>query len=125
VAADETASSIVAAAEPSRVVAFVPEQPLDPAIDFTITFEPGTPSAEGPLTTAAAQSFTGRTFDPLQIIGNTCVDGGCRPGQQVTISFNNSLVPSSIGADAVRIAPALPNGQVTVTDYGIVINGFE
>ncbi len=55
-----------------RWLAFKAAQPLPGDTQVTVTVEPGTPSAEGPLTTSEAQSFSFRTYASLQIVELCC-----------------------------------------------------
>ena len=63
-------------AQPKRWLAFravnadgSTENALPPASSIMVTVEKGTPSAEGPLTTLKAQTFSFQTYSPLQISG--------------------------------------------------------
>jgi hypothetical protein len=122
--ADEMAKNLVASAAEGRWLAFLPVDPLPPATEFAVDVGPGTPSAEGPLTTATARTFNGRTYDPLRITSVDCESAGCTAGQQVGVYFNNPLDPASIAPTDVRVDPQLANGRVFVTPFSIVLTGF-
>src|SRR5688500_8044235 len=53
----------------------------------------GTPSAEGPLTTAAPQTWGFRTFGPLRVTGHRCgwQEGRCPPGAAWQIELSNPV----------------------------------
>ena len=50
-------------------------EPLPPETGVSVTIGPGTPSAEGPLLTEAAQSFGFSTYAPLRIVEVTLLLG--------------------------------------------------
>ena len=85
VQADETVKALAAAAGEGRWVAFLPAEPLPAATTVTVNIGPGTPSAEGPLLTGSAQSFSFTTYGPLLRDGHSLwlgrrVPAACRPG---------------------------------------------
>ena len=64
--------------------------PSDSAI--TVTFNAGTPSAEGPRKTKKAHQESFRTFAPLKITEHRCGwSDTCQPFQPFNIWFNNPL----------------------------------
>lgn len=103
-----------------RAVAFTPAVELGPDTSFTIRLGPGTPSAEGPLTSTAAELFTGRTFGSLRVVDTRCDWGdGCSPGTPFVIEFNNALDPQAFEAEFVTIEPAV--GDLAIDVYGSTI----
>ena len=81
VAADESAKGAVANAQEGRFVAFRPVNKLSTRASLVIEFAVGTASAEGPNKTRGPQSFTGRTYGPLDIVALRCNWGDeCYPG---------------------------------------------
>lgn len=124
VEADDTARSVTSPALDGRWVAFRPVDPLPADTPLTVTIGEGTPSAEGPRTTTADQSYDGRTFPPLSIVRTDCGHGnGCRPGQPLVISFSNPLDTADFDPASVTIDPALPGASVGVSDAELVIDG--
>lgn len=118
IAKNNTVASLVQAAERAeqagRYLAFRPvaELPKDSAI--TIEFPAGTPSAEGPNRTKAAQSFYFRTYPPLRIDDHECgYDNRCPPGYPFSISFNNPLDEARFDASQLQVTPAIPGLKVT------------
>lgn len=118
IAKNNTVASLVQAADRAeqagRYLAFRPvaELPKDSAI--TIEFPAGTPSAEGPNRTKAAQSFYFRTYPPLRIDDHECgYDNRCPPGYPFSISFNNPLDEARFDASQLQVTPAIPGLKVT------------
>ena len=77
-ATDEMVSNLAKAAEKGRWLAFRAVAvhgdglPLPADAGINVSVGPGTPSAEGPRTTAAAQPFTFRTYGPLRVTDHRC-----------------------------------------------------
>ncbi len=125
VAADATVSSYAAYAEPGRWLAFKPQQLFPGDTTVTVNIGPGTPSAEGPLTTQQVQSFSFQTYGALRLVDSYCGYSGsdCPPGQPFTVEFNNPLNPKLINNDLVRVEPAIPGMQVASSYQGLTIYG--
>ncbi len=122
--ADETAKEIVKNAKPGRWIAFRPTASFKPASSIQLSVGPGTPSAEGPLTTVVAQSFSNRTYGPLKIEEVICSSGeSCEPGNAIYVRFTNPLVVRSTDAAKVIVSPAIPAQRVTVDASGVLIQG--
>ncbi|WP_370325103.1 alpha-2-macroglobulin family protein [Euzebya sp.] len=122
--ADDTARELVDQALDGRWVAFRPTDPLPADTPVTITFDEGTPSAEGPRTTTADQTFRGRTFPPLTITGTECGFGGtCRPGEPLIITFSNPLDAGAFDPAGVTADPAIPGMTASVRDAQLVVQG--
>jgi hypothetical protein len=60
-------NQLVKAGLDSRWMVFKAKENLPLTSDISVTIAPGTPSAEGPLTTTEAQSFQFHTYAPLKI----------------------------------------------------------
>src|SRR5690606_26623245 len=90
--ADETVSRLVAQAEDGRWLAFVPVTPLPANSPVTVAIGPGTPSAEGPLVTGSTQTFSLRTYGPMEVVKHLCgYDGECPPGSPFEIEVTNPI----------------------------------
>ena len=112
VAADETVSKRAARATKDRWLAFrvvdsgnaISPTPLPAGSSINVTIGPGTPSLEGPLKTAAAQSFAFRTYGPLRVTEHRCgYRGECSPFDQWSIQFTNPIDNSSFEQSQVRV----------------------
>ncbi len=118
--ADEAARRSVDNALDARAVAFRPVQELAADAALEVTIGPGTPSAEGPLTSSVADTYRARTFGRLKITDTSCDWGdGCAPGVPFTIRFSNALDPDTFSAEQVSVSPAIPGLRINV--YGDVI----
>lgn len=118
IAKNNTVASLVQAADRAeqagRYLAFRPVAELPKDSSITIEFPAGTPSAEGPNRTKAAQSFFFRTYPPLRIDDHDCgYDNRCPPGYPFSISFNNPLDEARFDASQLQVTPAIPGLKVT------------
>jgi uncharacterized protein YfaS (alpha-2-macroglobulin family) len=124
VEADDEARRAVAAALDGRAVAFRPSAALPADTAFTVRIGPGTPSAEGPLTTETASTFTGRTFGGFDIEQTTCDWGdGCVPGTPFVVEFTNAIDPDAFSADLLTVDPAIPGLRISVSGSVIEFAG--
>ena len=121
VQADKIVSRLAKEAGEGRWLAFRAEEPLPPDATISVTVEAGTPSAEGPLTTPAAQSFSFRTYGPLRVTRSYCAWGNeCPPMTPWYVEFSNPLDEAAFDPAQVRIEPELPGAQIQV--YGNTLN---
>jgi uncharacterized protein YfaS (alpha-2-macroglobulin family) len=121
VQADETIKRMAEHAGEGRWLAFKAEQDLPVDASISIRFEPGTPSAEGPLLTETGQGFGFYTYAPLVIEDHGCSwYDECRPLTPLYIEFNNPLDPDLYDESMLTIEPELPGASVTI--YGDRIN---
>ncbi len=98
--------------------AFAPDTALE------IRVGPGTPSAEGPRVTAAAKSFTARTYAPLRIDDWSCrANHRCEPGRDLWIGFNNPLDIDAFDPAMITLEPELPGMSVLPRHDSITIRG--
>ena len=123
VAADPQVSRLAAAAPDGRWLAFraMEEFPADTTVGVVV--QPGAPSAEGPLVTTKAQSFSFQTYPPLRLVEHRCsyYDGECPPLTPFMLRFNNQLDAAQFDDAALNdnlftIQPEVPN--LTVNFYG-------
>jgi uncharacterized protein YfaS (alpha-2-macroglobulin family) len=121
---DDAARAVVAGALPDRAVAFraTDRLPVDTAL--TIAIGPGTPSREGPLTTAAPATYHAHTFGALRVVDTTCSYApNCVPGVPLTIELSNALDAESFGASLVTVEPEIPGMRIDVYGSTIQISG--
>ncbi|MEZ5411373.1 MAG: alpha-2-macroglobulin family protein [Acidimicrobiales bacterium] len=122
--ADNAAARAVKGALAGRWVAFRPDEPLPAAADLAIEIGPGTPSAEGPRTTADASRHTGRTFDAFAVTGHQCNYGGpCQPATPIAIELNNPVDVDRFDPGLVTVSPDVPGLRVTASGNQLVITG--
>ena len=107
--ADDSARATYGNALPDRAVAFRASEPLPVDADLTITIGPGTPSREGPLTSAEPVTYRARTFGALRVVNSSCsYSPECVPGVPFTIEFSNALDMEAFDAGLVDGRPGDP-----------------
>jgi alpha-2-macroglobulin len=105
-----------------RWLAFKAAQPLPSDTRISVTIGPGTPSAEGPLVTSEAKSYSFSTYAPLRVESHGCSwwgDGDCPPLSPFYIRFNNPLDLDSFSDDMLTVLPEIPG--VNANAYGNTI----
>jgi alpha-2-macroglobulin len=124
IAGDDEVRRLSGQATEGRWLAFVPAAPLPADTAITVTVGPGTPSAEGPRTTAKAQSWGFRTFGALQVVEHRCGwNGQCPPGTPWQIQLSNPLDVAAFRKDMVRVAPEVPGLKVDVSGQWLNVRG--
>jgi uncharacterized protein YfaS (alpha-2-macroglobulin family) len=105
---DQEVRRLVERAGERRFIALVPKRPLPRDTEVTVTVARGAPSAEGPKVTPADQSFTFRTYPPLELIGHQCGwRDECPPDADWRIEFNNPLDEELFDPDTIQVEPAV------------------
>ncbi len=108
----------------NRRVIFKPVSPLVPATSYTVTMGPGTPSLEGPLKTASAQTFGFRTYDRFRVVEARCGwNDNCPPLTPFTIQFNNPIDVKKFKPSMVTVSPELPRLKIDASGSTLVIRG--
>src|SRR5262245_29432549 len=126
--ADETISRLAKQNETGRWVAFriatSESNPLPGSTNFTMTVDPGMPSAEGPRKTIEPQSFSFSTYGPLFLKNSRCgYDNRCEPGFPINLEFNNPLEQRSFDQNKIRVVPDIPGKRVYAYEQWINIEG--
>ena len=124
--ADATVKSLLKRANDETWLAFRAEAPLPAGTTVAVNVGPGTPSAEGPLTTEDAQSFTFETYSALRVDDQSCGTreyGDCAPFSPLTIFFNNPLDESAFDPSQVQIEPELPDAVIEAIGSTLRIRG--
>lgn len=125
IAANPSVSRLLEQGRPERQFAFRAQDVLPQDTPFTLEIGPGTPSAEGPLLSSTAQTYSFRTYAPLRVVEHYCGWGDeCPPLAPFTIIFNNSLDTDKFAAEMVRIEPELPGAVVNVMGNVMAIQGM-
>jgi alpha-2-macroglobulin len=108
--------------------------PLPAASPINVAIGPGTPSAEGPLKTTAAQNYSFHTYGPLTVTSHRCGwRGECSPYDDWQINFSNPIDFDVFETSQVRIEEIGKVGQepepvsLNVTLYGnsLSISGMK
>ncbi len=117
IAEDEAIQRMVEQTPESRWLAFRADELFPTDTTINVVVGPSTPSAEGPLTTPKAQSYSFQTYAPLRIEQARCsyYDNECPPFSPLSIIFNNPLDSEYFDESQISIDPAIP---------GVVINQF-
>jgi hypothetical protein len=120
--ADENVRWMAEDAPDGRWLAFKAASPLPASAQVIVVIPAGAPSAEGPLRTTTEQSYSFRTYSPLEIIDHGCTWGldDCPPLTPFYIEFNNPIDPLAYDPSMLVIEPALPGANVRI--FGSVIN---
>jgi hypothetical protein len=104
------------------------ENALPGASTVNVTIEKGTSSAEGPLTTPAAQSFNFQTFSPLKFQKAVCgweSNKNCSPFEQWYLEFNNQIDAASFSKELIKIEPAVENLNIFPSGNHVYIQGYK
>jgi uncharacterized protein YfaS (alpha-2-macroglobulin family) len=104
------------------------ENALPGASTITVTLEKGTPSAEGPLTTDAARSFTFTTYGPMKFVGGWCgyrTNKNCSPFADWYLEFNNPIDASKFTKEMIRIEPAVDGLSIYPSGNYVYIQGYK
>jgi hypothetical protein len=122
---DERISQLSKDAPEGRWLAFRATESFPVETNISVTIEAGMPSAEGPLTTTEAQSFSFSTYAPLRIEEHRCswYDNSCPPLTPFYIRFNNPLDTSLYSEDMLRVEPEIPGVSANVYGNTIEISG--
>ena len=121
IAADKTVDAQAKRAGEGRWLAFRSDESFPADTTVVVNIGPGTPSAEGPRTTEAVQSFSFQTYAPLRIEYAGCSWGGreCPPMTPFEIRVNNPLDLDAFDASWIKLDPEVPG--LTVNNYGYSI----
>ncbi|HEX8336840.1 MAG TPA: DUF6049 family protein, partial [Pyrinomonadaceae bacterium] len=121
---DETVKRLVASATAGRWLALRATGALPGDSPVSVTVGPGTPSAEGPRRTAAAQSFAFRTYGPLRVTQHRCgYQKTCTPYDQWSVTFSNTLDREAFDPAQVKIEPAVEGLNIMAVGANLYIQG--
>ena len=133
IVADKMVSQLAKNAEQGRWLAFraVTETgdtrlalPADSGI--TVQVGPGTPSAEGPRTTASSQNFSFRTYGPFRLTEHRCgYSQVCNPFDQWIVTFSNPVDTAAFDQSQIRVEPEVPGLKMSVYGQTLYINGVK
>ena len=119
---DERVKGLVKNTPEGRWLAFQAKEPLPQDAPVSVMVGPGTPSAEGPLVTQEAQTYSFYTYAPLRIVEHRCTWSAeeCPPLTPFFIRFNNPIDVQVYEESMLTIEPDLPGASVNI--YGDTIN---
>ena len=122
--ADENVKRLVASATAGRWLALRAAAALPGDSSVSVTVGPGTPSAEGPRRTAAAQSFAFRTYGPLRVTQHRCGwQKTCTPYDQWNVTFSNNLDREAFDPAQVKVEPAVEGLNIIAYGNSLVMHG--
>jgi alpha-2-macroglobulin len=123
--ADPRVSALAKRAQPGRWLAFRATGPLPKGASVVVTIGPGTPSAEGPLRTARAQSFDFNTYGEFRVTGQRCGwEDQCRPLYPWFVSLSNPIDLTTFRSSMVTVTPAVDGLKVVASGNDLQINGL-
>ena len=133
--ADGSVSYYAKQAQPGRWLAFRAvnseggiDNALPGASTISVSVEKGTHSAEGPLTTTAAQSFSFQTYSPLKLNAGYCgwrENKNCTPFESWYLEFNNQINATKFTKEMIKIEPALEGLNIYPSGNGVYIEGYK
>jgi alpha-2-macroglobulin len=133
IAANEEIQRLVKNAQPDRWIAFRAtdangrtENALPAGSRITVSFDAGTPSAEGTRTTTAVQTFSFATFGDFRMVNSGCgwdLKQPCTPGTYWQIEFTNPPDAQTLQDSQVRVTPALNGLKVSAAGNRLTIQG--
>ncbi|HSK28946.1 MAG TPA: MG2 domain-containing protein, partial [Candidatus Limnocylindria bacterium] len=122
-------------AQPGRWLAFrgvnadgSTENALPPASAINVSVNAGTPSAEGPLRTQKAQTFSFTTYGPFKYSKAYCgweQNKNCTPFQDWYLEFNNPIDASKFTKEMVKVVPAVEGLNVSPQGNHVYIRGYK
>ncbi|MCW5961637.1 MAG: hypothetical protein KIS76_15850 [Pyrinomonadaceae bacterium] len=95
---------------------------------ITVTIEKGTASAEGPLKTENAQSFSFKTFGAMKFIRAVCGYQGkkdCSPFDNWWIEFTNQIDSTKFDPSMITVEPAIERLNISPGGNGLSIQGIK
>ncbi|HTH38040.1 MAG TPA: Ig-like domain-containing protein, partial [Pyrinomonadaceae bacterium] len=98
------------------------------ASTISVHVEKGTPSAEGPLTTPARQSFQFTTYGPFKYSRAYCgwaQNPNCSPFDAWYLEFNNPIDSGKFAKEMVRIEPPVEGLQIYPSGNNIYFQGYK
>ena len=112
-------------AEPGRWLAFRAERELPRRRGGRPSRSaPGTPSAEGPRRTAAAQDWSFRTYGPFRVRRHECGwSGRCTPFDPWRVELTNPVDAKTLRKELVRVEPDLPGLKVEAWGDTLALRG--
>ena len=133
--ADKAVRDLVKNAEKDRWIVFravaasgETKWALPAETDVTVSIGPGTPSAEGPLTTDKPQDIMFRTFGPLRLNKSMCgyvQTRQCTPYDVWSFEFSNNLNAETFQESQVRVEPAITGLKTRVAGTYLLLEGSK
>ncbi len=132
---DESISYYIKQAQPNRWLVFravnsdgLTENVLPADSQITVTVEKGTPSAEGPLTTTKAQSFSFKTYGAMKFVSSWCSyqnSKTCSPFDTWFMQFSNPIDAATFAKESVKVEPAVEGLNIYPSGNYIYFQGVK
>ncbi|HSM25868.1 MAG TPA: alpha-2-macroglobulin family protein, partial [Anaerolineaceae bacterium] len=122
---DQAVNNLIKNYPKDRWLALKTVSPLPKDSNINVAIGPGTPSAEGTLTTDLVQSFQFQTYPQLRIEEYGCSWYGdeCPPLSPFYIRFNNPLDEELFDPSLISISPEIPAATIYAIGNSITIQG--
>jgi len=120
---DDRYSWVLQESQPDRRIAIQPKEALPLEATISVSVPAGTLSAEGPVPTTYAQSYTFAVHGAFEVVDHRCGWEGCRPWDSFEISFTNPLDAEAFDPSKVKIEPKIPHPQVYFYGNNLSIYG--
>ncbi|CAN5415465.1 hypothetical protein BH20ACI1_BH20ACI1_06500 [soil metagenome] len=132
---DTSISYYIKQAQPNRWLIFravnsdgLTENALPPDSQITVTVEKGTPSAEGPLTTTKAQTFTFKTYGAMKFVASWCNyqnSKTCSPFDTWFMQFSNPIDAATFAKESVKVEPSVEGLNIYPSGNYIYFQGVK
>ncbi|MEP7149681.1 MAG: Ig-like domain-containing protein, partial [Acidobacteriota bacterium] len=132
---DGTIAYYAKQAQPGRWIAFravnadgSTENALPPASSINVSVDAGTPSAEGPLKTQKAQTFSFTTYGPFKFVKAYCgwqQNKNCTPFHDWYLEFKNPIDASKFSKEMVKVTPAVEGLNVYPSGNHLYFQGYK
>ncbi|HEY9793332.1 MAG TPA: alpha-2-macroglobulin family protein [Candidatus Obscuribacterales bacterium] len=106
-----------------KSVAFKTVSSLPRDRNIRVTIGPGVPSAEGPLTSKNAQTFSFRTYGPMKLLPPSHWQREYEPRTPWFISFTNPIDTKAFDASKIKIQPPVEDSIITAAGISLSFNG--
>ncbi len=104
------------------------ENALPADAPISVVIQKGTPSAEGPLTTTEAQSFSFNTYGAMKFVEANCGyrnNKECSPFENWYFRFTNPIDAQSFSKEIVKIEPAVENLNIYPSGNNVIFQGYK
>lgn len=101
---------------------------LPPASAITVSVSAGTPSAEGPLRTLKAQTYSFTTYGPFKFAKAYCgweQNKNCSPFHDWYLEFNNPIDAAKFTKEMVTVEPAVEGLKIFPQGNHIYFQGYK
>lgn len=133
--ADGSISYYSKSVQPKRWIAFrainsdrLTENALPADSPISVIVKKGTPSAEGPLTTATDQGFSFRTFGAMKYVSSWCSyqsSKQCSPFDTWYMQFSNSIDAQNFAKEMVKVEPAIEGLNIYPSGNNLYFQGYK